>query len=59
MHGRNETRNAIAQAIEFDPSCSGQAHSNRFCADPRNEYCWNTLCPMSSSFIGSADAKLR
>ena len=24
------------QAIEFDPSCSGQTHSNRSCADPRN-----------------------
>ena len=34
MHGRTETPNASTQAIEFDPSCSGQTHSNRSCADP-------------------------
>ena len=28
--------NASMQAIEFDPSCSGQTHFNRFYADPKN-----------------------
>ena len=36
MHGRTKTTNASTQAIEFDPSCSGQTHSNESCADPRN-----------------------
>ena len=36
MHGQPKTPNASTQAIEFDPSCSGQTHSNRSCADPRN-----------------------
>ena len=31
-----ETPNASTQAIEFDPSCSGQTYSNKPCADPRN-----------------------
>ena len=26
----------LRKAIEFDPGCSGQTHSNRPCADPRN-----------------------
>ena len=29
-------RNASTQAIEFDPSCSGQTRFNRPCVDPRN-----------------------
>ena len=36
VHGRTETPNACTQATEFDPSCSGQTHSNGSCADPRN-----------------------
>ena len=36
MHGQTKTPNATKQAVEFDPSSSGQTHSNRPCADPRN-----------------------
>ena len=36
MHGQTETPNASVQTIEFDPSCSGETHSNRPSADPRN-----------------------
>ena len=36
VHGLTETPNASTQAIKFDPSCSGQTHSNRPSADPRN-----------------------
>ena len=36
MHGGIETPNASTQAIEFDPNCSGQTHSNGPCADPTN-----------------------
>ena len=32
----DKTLNASTQATEFDPSCFGQTHSNRPCADPRN-----------------------
>ena len=31
-----KTPNISTQAIEFDPSCSGQTNSNGPCADPRN-----------------------
>ena len=36
IRGRTETHNVSTQAIEFDPGCSGQIHSNGSCADPRN-----------------------
>ena len=60
VHGRTETPKASTQ--EFDPSCSGQSHSNRPCADPRNvdtERCrtLRVICvPCQVRPLGSADA---
>ena len=34
VHGRMESPNTSLQAIEFNPSCSGQAHSNMLGTDP-------------------------
>ena len=63
--GRTETPNTSTQAIEFDPCCSGQTHSNRSCADPRNvdtepRCTLGVFCvPCQVRPLGSTDAQLR
>ena len=34
MHGRMESPNTSPQAVELNPSCLGQAHSNRLGTSP-------------------------
>ena len=55
--------NASTQAIEFDPSCFGQTHSNGSCTDPKNvdtDILLGVLCvPCQIHPLDSVDAQLR